>query len=151
MFHSILVGFDGSPHARRALDEAVALARSDHATLTVMAVVPAPSPLAGIGALGYGGADLALAEEALEHDYAQHLDAAVDALPSDLSVTKLLVHGKPGPELVRRAREAGHDLVVVGCRGLGTAASIVLGSVSGYVLHHLPGAVLVMHAEPVAA
>jgi nucleotide-binding universal stress UspA family protein len=40
---------------------------------------------------------------------------------------------------------------VVGSRGLGTAASLVLGSVSGYVLHHLAGAALVVHDEPVAA
>jgi nucleotide-binding universal stress UspA family protein len=151
MFRSILVGFDGSAHARRALDEAVALAQADHACLTVMTVVPGPNALAGIGTLGYGGPDLALAEEAVARDYAAHLDAAVDALPPDLPVTKLLGHGKPGAELVRCARRDAHDLVVVGSRGLGTAASLVLGSVSGYVLHHLPGAALVVHADPVTA
>jgi nucleotide-binding universal stress UspA family protein len=39
----------------------------------------------------------------------------------------------------------------LGSRGLGTAASFVMGSVSTYVLRHLPGAALVVHAEPVAA
>ena len=151
MFRSILVGFDGSPHAERALSEAVAIARADHATLTVLAVVPDPSLLTGMGSLGFAGASFALAESELEHDYATHLDAAVEALPHDLSVTKLLVHGRPGPAIVHEAREGHHDLVVVGSRGLGPAASIVLGSVSGYVLHHLPGAALVVHAEPLAA
>ena len=151
MFRSILVGFDGSPHAKRALSEAVAIARADHATLTIMAVVPDPTPLQGVGSLGFGGAALALADPQLEDDYAAHLDAAVDALPADVSVTKLLVHGRPGPALLDQAREGNHDLVVVGSRGLGAAASILLGSVSGYVLHHLRGAALVVHAEPVAA
>jgi nucleotide-binding universal stress UspA family protein len=151
MFRSILVGYDGSPHAERALAEAVALARADHAALTVMTVVPDPTPLQGIGSLGYGGPALALVESEVEHECAARLDAAVDALPADLPVTKLLVHGRPGPALVERAREGDHDLVVVGSRGLGAAAALVLGSVSGYVLHHLPGAALVVHAEPVAA
>ena len=151
MFRSILVGFDGSPHAERALSEAVGIARADHSSLTVMAVVPDPTPLEGLGSLGFGGPALAVMESELEDDYAAHLDAAVDALPADLPVTKLLVHGRPGPALVDQARAGNHDLVVVGSRGLGTAASILLGSVSGYVLHHLPGAALVVHAEPVAA
>jgi len=151
MFRSILVGFDGSPHAQRALAEAVALAQADHAALTVMTVVPDRMALAGVGSLGYGAASIAVAGTELEHDFAARLDAAVDALPADLPVTKLLVHGKPGPALVHQARVGGHDLVVVGSRGLGAAASLVLGSVSGYVLHHLRGAALVVHAEPVAA
>ena len=151
MFRSILVGFDGSPHAQRALAEAVALAQADHAALTVMTVVPDRMALHGVGSLGYGAASIALAGAELEHDFAARLDAAVDALPTDLPVTKLLVHGKPGQALVHQARAADHDLVVVGCRGLGAAASLVLGSVSGYVLHHLRGAALVVHAEPVAA
>jgi nucleotide-binding universal stress UspA family protein len=39
----------------------------------------------------------------------------------------------------------------VGSRGLGAAASFVMGSVSTYVLHHLAAAALVVHDEPVAA
>jgi nucleotide-binding universal stress UspA family protein len=151
MFRSILVGYDGSPHAKRALDEAVALAQSDHAALTVMTVVPDPRTLAGIGTLGYGAPDLTRARFELENDYARALDAAIDSLPADLPVTKRIVHGKPGPALVKAAREENHDLVVVGSRGLGTAASLVMGSVSTYVLRHLRGAALVVHAEPVAA
>jgi len=151
MFRSILVGFDGSSHAKRALVEAVALAQAHHAALTVMTVVPDPRSLAGIGTLGYGAPDLARARSELEKDYARGLDAAVDALPADLPVTKRIVHGKPGPELVKATREDNHDLVVVGSRGRGTAASLVLGSVSSYVLHHLAGAALVVHDEAVAA
>jgi nucleotide-binding universal stress UspA family protein len=151
MFRSILVGFDGSPEAHRALAEAVALAQADHSVLTVMTVVPDRGALQGVCSLGYGGASLALARAQLEHDYAAHLDAAVDTLPADLPVTKLLVHGRPGPALVHQARVGNHDLVVVGSRGLSAAASLVLGSVSGYVLHHLRGAALVVHDEPVTA
>jgi nucleotide-binding universal stress UspA family protein len=151
MFHSVLVGYDGSSHARRAVDEAIAIARADHARLTVMTVVPESNALAGVCSLGYGGPALAAAQAALEESFARVLDEAIDAVPPDLPVTKLLVHGRAGPALVERARSAGHDLVVVGCRGRGPARALVLGSVSAYVHHHLPGAALVIHDEPVPA
>jgi nucleotide-binding universal stress UspA family protein len=147
MFHSVLVGYDGSIHSRRALEEAVAIAQADHARLTVMTVVPDRNTLSAVGSIGYAGAALAAAEARLEQSFAHVLDEAIDAIPSDLPVTKLLVHGRAGPALVERARAAGHDLVVVGSRGLGAARALVLGSVSAYVLHHLPGAALVIHAE----
>jgi nucleotide-binding universal stress UspA family protein len=151
MFRNVLVGYDGSPQAQRALDEAIEIARSDRSTLTVMTVVPSVTPFAGVGTLAYGGAAVARVEADLQHDFERSLVEAVERVPDDIPVTRILARGRPGPQIVRQARTGNHDLVVVGSRGRGTARSLVLGSVSNFVVHHLRGAALVIHEDPVPA
>lgn len=148
MFQRILVAIDGSPHAAQALSEAVDLAQRNNATLTVMTVVPDVSAWLLSGG-GYTGAvDFeALARES-EGEHQQLLDSVVDALPKDLSVTKLLVHGRPAERILERLGSDRHGLVVMGSRGRGDVRSLLLGSVSHQVLNASPGAVLIVHAAP---
>ena len=138
MFRQLLVAFDGSSHAQRALSEAVDLAQTNRGRLTVITVSPEPSVWAFSG---YGSSVAAdrLGEQ-LEHEYQRLLDGAIATVPADLPVTKLLKSGAIGHAIAEEANRGGHDLLVVGSRGRGELRSLLLGSVSRHVLQasHIP-------------
>ena len=139
MFSSILVAVDGSTHSQRAVEQAVDLARSEGARLTLVSVGVPP-------AIGWPtpyhptAAELAEAALGVVHD-------AASQVPSDVPVSTAVRLGRPADEIVKRAKEGHHDLIVMGARGRGAAASLLLGSVSHAVLNQGPEAVLIVHAD----
>jgi nucleotide-binding universal stress UspA family protein len=144
MFRRLLVPLDSSPHARHALAEAIDLAKSNNAELTVMTVVPEPSAWATLGAAD-APVNLRELNEQVEHAYQRILDAAVETIPQDLPVKTLLKHGAPGAAIVDEVTAHDHDLIIMGSRGRGELRSLLLGSVSRHVLHESPIPVLVVH------
>jgi nucleotide-binding universal stress UspA family protein len=142
MFRRLLVAFDGSSHAQRALAEAIELAEANSGRLTVMTVVPEPSAWA-LG--GYGTpVDLRDLTNQIEREYQTMLDVAIDTVPDDLPVTKVLKRGAAGRAIVEQASSDNHDLIVMGSRGRGELRSLLLGSVSHHVLQASPLPVLVI-------
>ncbi|MET8863856.1 universal stress protein [Nonomuraea sp. NPDC004580] len=126
----IVVGYDGSEHARAAMEYAIEQARSRRAELYVVTAwqVPAFSPYA----VGYS----ILIEEIVQAEPRRARELVEpwrDANP-DLVMTDEQPCDHPVTALARAAKAA--DLVVVGSRGLGGFASALLGSVSHAVLHH---------------
>jgi nucleotide-binding universal stress UspA family protein len=137
MFKSILVAWDGSEHAKRALGEAVDLARTQAGRLTLLTVA---APLHAWP--GYvppiSEADLISAAEGI-------LAEGEALVPEGIPVSGRTASGDPGAELVKRAAAADHDLIVMGSRGRGAVRSAVLGSVSHFVLNHTAVPVLIVH------
>jgi nucleotide-binding universal stress UspA family protein len=137
MFKSILVAWDGSEHAKRALAEAVDLARTQDARLTLITVA---APLHAWP--GYvppvSQADLISAAE-------KTLAEGEALVPEGIPVSGRTAAGDPGAELLKRARAADHDLIVMGSRGRGAVRSAFLGSVSHFVLNHTTVPVLIVH------
>jgi nucleotide-binding universal stress UspA family protein len=71
--------------------------------------------------------------------------ALADADVRPASVTVRTVCGIPADELIHASKDA--DMVVVGSRGTGGFARLLLGSVSSAVVHHAHCAVVVIPAE----
>ena len=90
-----------------------------------------------------GGAQTLLDSE--RSDLGTRLRAAADKVPDDLSITTRLLDGDPAREILRAAREGGHDVVVLGSRGRGRVTAALLGSVSNRVMHEAGVTVIVIH------
>jgi nucleotide-binding universal stress UspA family protein len=137
MFKSILVAWDGSEHAKRALGEAVDLARTQGGRLTLLTVA---APLRV-----WPGYVPPISEADLINSAEKILAEGEALVPDGIPVSGRTAAGDPGLELVKRAGVGEHDLIVMGSRGRGAVRSAFLGSVSHYVLNHTTVPVLIIH------
>jgi nucleotide-binding universal stress UspA family protein len=137
MFKSILVAWDGSEHAKRALGEAADLARTQDGRLTLLTVAP---PLRV-----WPGYVPPISEADLINSAEKILAEGEALVPDGIPVSGRTAAGDPGLELVKRAAAGEHDLIVMGSRGRGAVRSAFLGSVSHYVLNHTTVPVLIIH------
>jgi nucleotide-binding universal stress UspA family protein len=134
----VVVGVDGSERARVAVLEAAAQAERLAAPLRVICAVPQYS-----GSLAWVPAPLD--REALFADIQVQLKAGVAWLQSHyprLTIETRLVDGSPVEVLVEASRHV--ELVVVGRRGRGGFAGMLLGSTGDGVLHHAKSPVMVV-------
>jgi nucleotide-binding universal stress UspA family protein len=143
MFRNILVAVDGSTHADEALAQAIDLAESERARLTLIAGLPGLPSAAYVGLSGPAFAViLADARSSAEGV----LRRARDRVPDDLPVTTIFTDEPIRPALIEQIKRGGHDLIAMGSRGRGAMRAALLGSVSHYVLHHSSIPVLIVHA-----
>jgi len=136
----IVVGHDGSKCAQEALTWAAALARRADLDLHVVrawAMMTAPKPSTWTPGFVPPLTDYEKAafDELTAHVRAAKLDPAV-------LVTCHVVHKAPAQGLMSAAR--GADLMVLGARGRGGFAGLLLGSVSDQLVHHAPCPVTVV-------
>jgi nucleotide-binding universal stress UspA family protein len=140
----IVVGIDGSHNATRALEWAMAEAALRKAHLTVLAVHAVPA------SYWTGKPALLPGDENRVNEVREAAESAVAAATAELgdskpeSVTVTAVDGFPSQELIKASKDA--DLLVVGSRGGGGFAVLVLGSVTNQVVHHAACPVVVVPA-----
>jgi nucleotide-binding universal stress UspA family protein len=130
----IVVGMDGSLHARHALDWAMREAAMRHVALTVLAVSPAMvSPWTGnTMTMPNDAQTVRQVREAAREAIAKSASEIGEAQPASVAVTAF--SGLPAQALIEASRSA--DLIVIGSRGTGGFDSLRLGSISNQVVHH---------------
>jgi nucleotide-binding universal stress UspA family protein len=130
----ITVGLDGSAHSERTLAWAVAEAAVRNAPLTVLAVHEVVSNHWTGHPVLYPGDQPEL--EKMRLAVQELTQKAVDQAgePGPASVTVRAVSGLPAVELINASGDS--DLIVVGSRGGGGFAKLMLGSVSSQVVRH---------------
>jgi nucleotide-binding universal stress UspA family protein len=142
----IVVGIDGSPCSVKALRWGVRQAQLTAAT--VEAIASWEDPAAFTYSLGW------------DTDYADHeswaaitqrylheaVAAASTGLDPRVEIIATVVQGHPAQVLLDASK--GAELLVVGTRGHGTLAGLLLGSVSQHCVHHAPCPVVVVPADP---
>jgi nucleotide-binding universal stress UspA family protein len=143
----LLVATDGSPSADVAVELVAAAPWGDEATIRVVEAIETGRAL-------FGGPwpTVALLE-------ADSIDAEIRAAAAEtlagvrarlerpgFDVDADVIRGRPATAIVDAADAFGADLIVLGSRGHGTIASMVLGSVSAEVVDHARVPVLVARA-----
>jgi nucleotide-binding universal stress UspA family protein len=124
------VAYDGSPEARAALRAGTQVARATGAELRVIRVVDTLSRT--VPAL-MGGASFVLLSEDNEMELRAELDDAMSRLPGDASAEAVFPTGDPAHELA--VQTGTLDLLITGSRGYGPLRSVMVGGVTGRVLH----------------
>ena len=139
----IVAGVDQTNPAERVLGRALVEAQSTGRAVRVVHVWSNPvwlGDLSAISGMAYGSSLPShedsvrwaqdLAEEQLTKAREQHGSSGVAAVQATAEARE----GEPGHVLVNASQEAG--LLVVGGRGHGSLASVLLGSTTGFVMHH---------------
>jgi len=140
----ILVPVDFSPHARRAQQVAVELAKAFGAEIHLLHAYSLPVTV--VGPYDYQIPAAMLAE--LRESAARRLDQEVKALAgSGVPVTALITEGVPTQAIVDAAERLGADLIVMGTRGLTGLKHVVLGSVAERTIRHARCPVLTLHDD----
>jgi nucleotide-binding universal stress UspA family protein len=132
----VLIAFDGSECARRALDDVQRAGLPADTEVCVLAVIenwlPPPSSLELVEHLDYDQEYLTLARGAA---------MALEVAQPSWRIKAETHAGSPARAVLDKAAEWGADLIVVGSHGRSALGRLFFGSISQKVLHHATCAV----------
>jgi nucleotide-binding universal stress UspA family protein len=145
MADKIVVGYDGSEHAKRALDTAIEWAKqTPDSEILITCAQERPDP-----AIGFRGLDLGVEQmydelmKQIEKDMA---DAAAVCEKAGVRAATVCTADAPDEALVKVAKEAGARMIVVGVKGVGARAGqrSQLGSTTNRLLHEAGGVIPIL-------
>jgi nucleotide-binding universal stress UspA family protein len=138
MYSTIVVAYDGSEVADKALDSAKKLVLLNPDTkLEIIHVVNLTKYIVGEAVY--------IPPVQNEFDYSDQIVARIKELLVDIPNTHIEVRqGSPAKTILDFAEEVTAELIVIGSRGLNAISEFVLGSVSHNVVQHAKIPVLVV-------
>jgi nucleotide-binding universal stress UspA family protein len=140
--HRIVVGVDGSRSSMQALDWGIHQAELTHASVLVVMAWHLPV------AVGWTS-PIAPPPYSPDADAVSTMEAVLQPVRRDhpdVIIESQVVEGHPAPVLIKASR--GADLLVVGSRGHGEFAGMLLGSVSDHCVSHAACPVVVVRRVP---
>ena len=126
----ILVPLDGSSNSKRALEQAIDVAKNFGAGIRLVNVLPFPAVQAYVPNKA--------AREQIYKEAKRHLTSAKKQLDNKgIDAKSEIIKGNPGSAIAAYANKSANkiDLIVIGSRGLGGLKEKFLGSVSNHVMH----------------
>lgn len=139
MYRKILLAYDGSEGAEKALVAGINLAKVHQAQIWVLAVQERLPRFSGT--IDEVQEEKALADE----QYGKLLEAAkVKAKEAGIEIKTLMRPGHPAQTIVAVAKEGKFDLVLVGHTGLSGVWAAFLGTTAEKVSRHAPCSVLIV-------
>jgi nucleotide-binding universal stress UspA family protein len=142
----LLCPVDTSAVSKRALRNAIRLAKGFGAQLQVLSILPEVSWLTAAEQSGH----LARAQSAFAGQWVDRLNEFLSDVDfEDVSWTQEVRKGRVDDEICEFARRHHTDLIVMGTTGLTGAARTFMGSTTRRVLHQLPCSLLTVKEEDV--
>lgn len=138
----ILVPVDGSKFAIHATEIASDLAKGMNAEVTLLSVTPTVSDME----VDYTAGE----RETLDRKLTEYAEKVLGQAQSALKAkgieakTSIMQSNSVADAVIAAAADSKTDLIVIGSRGLGATARLVMGGVSLRVVTHAPCSVLVV-------
>lgn len=132
MFSKILVPTDGSKTAEKALEHAIALAKSTGGQLFLLSVIDKSAFVRQSVPAAPGGMGVVEPLENLLRRAAESFVDKAEKLCRKKGVTakKTVRSGHPVEEIVKEAKKSKADLIVIGSKGRSALKAAVIGSVT---------------------
>lgn len=140
-YRKILVGYDGSDNAKRALERAIALSEGEGAILRIIVVVNTILPVYGTTAPYYPPD---YAEQVTKEGQKSLAEALNRAKQSTQNASGAVMDGHPVEMILGSADREGSDLIVLGRRGISGVERFLMGGVSSSVVSHSKCDVLIV-------
>lgn len=155
MFSKILVPYDGSKHAERALNRAIYLAKlisgSEVIIFSVLEEIKSPTIMFDTAVRNYRtgevnklSAYLQELQKEMRHKMIERLDEIKRKYKGSVQIKTMISVGRPEVKIVEYANNQHVDLIVMGSRGQTGIARLIMGSVSRTVSEKVKCTVMIV-------